>query len=90
MTPIQAIAYFLTAQMVCGLMLAVSFVEHHLFPTMPRHHLAKAAPIVEALCKKHGVRYHSQPLLVGVWEVLECLDVMAQPVIRALHEFPAM
>jgi cytochrome b involved in lipid metabolism len=34
-------------------------IEHHLFPQMPRHYLAKVKPLVEEICQKHGVPYHS-------------------------------
>lgn len=32
-------------------------VEHHLFPSMPRPHLRRAAPVVEAYCRELGVPY---------------------------------
>ncbi|WP_024355646.1 fatty acid desaturase family protein [Leucobacter chironomi] len=32
-------------------------IEHHLFPSMPRPHLRKAAPIIEAYCRSHDVAY---------------------------------
>lgn len=32
-------------------------IEHHLFPSMPRPHLRRAAPIIEAYCRDHGVPY---------------------------------
>ncbi|WP_435742606.1 fatty acid desaturase family protein [Microbacterium sp. PMB16] len=32
-------------------------VEHHLFPSMPRPHLRRAAPMVEAYCRELGVPY---------------------------------
>ncbi len=34
-------------------------IEHHLFPRLPPHRLREIAPEVEALCRSHGVRYHS-------------------------------
>eukprot|EP00300_Choanocystis_sp_HF-7_P035124 c48461_g1_i1.p1 GENE.c48461_g1_i1~~c48461_g1_i1.p1 ORF type:complete len:437 (+),score=46.00 c48461_g1_i1:69-1379(+) len=46
-------------------------IEHHLYPRMPRHNTAIIAPEVEALCRKHGVRYHSVGFVAGVWEVVE-------------------
>jgi len=49
-------------------------VEHHLFINVPRHNLAAIKPRVEALCKKHGVPYHSTSLLQGTAEVLTCLN----------------
>lgn len=39
-------------------------IEHHLFPTMPRPHLRKAAPMVAAFCKQHDVSYTE----TGLWE----------------------
>jgi len=35
-------------------------IEHHLFPTMPRHNLSKVKPIVEQFCKEHNLPYVSQ------------------------------
>ena len=32
-------------------------VEHHLFPTLPRHNLAKAQVLIRAFCSKHGMYY---------------------------------
>ncbi|MGO2110345.1 MAG: fatty acid desaturase family protein [Pseudoclavibacter sp.] len=32
-------------------------IEHHLFPSMPRPHLRKAAPMIAEYCRKHGVPY---------------------------------
>lgn len=34
-------------------------IEHHLCPSMPTHNLIKIKPDVEALCKKHGLKYAS-------------------------------
>ena len=46
-------------------------IEHHLFPQMPRHNLEKAKPLVEELCKKHGLKYES----TGFFEAVRyCLD----------------
>ncbi|SDZ20109.1 Fatty acid desaturase [Asanoa ishikariensis] len=33
-------------------------VEHHLFPSMPRANLRRAAPIVRAYCAEHNIPYH--------------------------------
>ena len=41
-------------------------IEHHLFPQLPRHNLAKAKPFVLSLCKKHGIDYNSVPFSEGV------------------------
>jgi fatty acid desaturase len=32
-------------------------IEHHLFPSMPRPHLRRAAPLIRAYCRKVGVPY---------------------------------
>ena len=61
-------------------------VEHHLFPFVPRHSLHKLRPIVEDMCKRHGVRYHATGLVEGSVEVLGYLDKVAQ----GLKDFPAM
>ena len=61
-------------------------IEHHLFPTIPRHQLPKVQPLVESLCKKHNVPYHATGLFEGMGEVMHCLDSLS----RELDEFPAM
>ncbi len=32
-------------------------IEHHLFPSMPRPHLRRAAPVIAAYCRAHDVPY---------------------------------
>ena len=45
-------------------------IEHHLFPQMPRHNLAKIKPHVEKLCAKYNIPYQS----AGFFEALRyCL-----------------
>jgi fatty acid desaturase len=39
-------------------------IEHHLFPSMPRPHLRRAAPIVAEYCRERGVPY----VATGLWE----------------------
>ena len=38
-------------------------IEHHLFPSMPRPHLRRAAPTIRAYCEDHGVPYTQTGLL---------------------------
>ncbi len=38
-------------------------IEHHLFPSMPRPHLRRAAPIVQAYCRDHRIPYTQTTLL---------------------------
>jgi len=44
-----------------------------LFPTMPRHNLVKAAPMVEAFCRKHGLDYQNKPLLTAFADIIRWL-----------------
>ncbi|KAM6460120.1 acyl-CoA (8-3)-desaturase-like [Liasis olivaceus] len=48
-------------------------IEHHLFPTMPRHNYYKVAPLVKSLCAKHGVQYERKPLLTAFGDILRSL-----------------
>jgi fatty acid desaturase len=61
-------------------------IEHHLFPTVPRHNLRYVRQYVEPLCKKHKVPYHCTGLAEGTWEIIEHL----KGVTDSLAEFPAM
>jgi fatty acid desaturase len=45
-------------------------IEHHLFPSMPRAGLAKAAPFVRAYCDAHGLPYHQQSFVQSIIGVL--------------------
>lgn len=128
----HAIVFFLTAQMSCGLMLALVFglghngmavypadqrpdfwklqvtttrnvtsnlftdwfcgglqyqVDHHLFPSLPRHNLGKVHKYVEQFCKEQGVTYHEANMWVGTIEVLQHLDKVAKEFVK---EFPGM
>jgi len=42
-------------------------IEHHLFPTMPRHNLYKIAPQAKSLCEKHNIPYIVKPSLLAAW-----------------------
>jgi fatty acid desaturase 2 (delta-6 desaturase) len=37
-------------------------IEHHLFPTMPRHNYHKIAPLVRSMCEKYNVQYIEKSL----------------------------
>lgn len=62
-------------------------VDHHLFPSMPRHHLAQAHQMVAAFCKEHNVTYHENDMVNGNIEVLQHLSDVSK---QFLKEFPAM
>ena len=44
-------------------------IEHHLFPTMPRHHFARVAADVQALCAQHGLAYTERTFAQGLADV---------------------
>lgn len=45
-------------------------IEHHLFPTMPRHNLYKIQPLVMSLCKKHNIPYVVKPMGQAFLDIL--------------------
>ncbi|RKO87963.1 fatty acid desaturase-domain-containing protein [Blyttiomyces helicus] len=57
-------------------------IEHHMFPTIPRHNLHRVAPLVESLCKKHAVPYHRTSLSRGVVEVVDRLSAIAKASVK--------
>jgi len=52
------------------LKLSVFVYNFSLFPTMPRHNLVKAAPMVQEMCKKHGLDYQTKPLLTAFADIV--------------------
>ncbi|XP_014400032.1 PREDICTED: fatty acid desaturase 3 [Myotis brandtii] len=48
-------------------------IEHHLFPTMPRHNYHRIAPLVKALCAKHGLTYEVKPFLTALVDIVRSL-----------------
>ncbi|KAM6961006.1 acyl-CoA Delta-4 desaturase-like [Aplochiton taeniatus] len=48
-------------------------IEHHLFPTMPRHNYHLVAPQVRTLCEKHGIHYQEKTLMQGFVDVVRSL-----------------
>ena len=48
-------------------------IEHHLFPTMPRHNFRKASVHIRKLCEELGIHYHAMPLSHAVVYVLKHL-----------------
>ncbi|GAX27437.1 Delta8-fatty-acid desaturase [Fistulifera solaris] len=49
-------------------------VDHHLFPSLPRHNLAKTHALVRSFCKEWNVHYHEADLVDGTIEVLQHLS----------------
>lgn len=62
-------------------------VDHHLFPSLPRHNLRQAHALVASFCKAQGVTYHETDMVVGTKEVLSHLSEVTK---EFLTEFPAM
>lgn len=52
-------------------------IEHHLFPTAPRHNLSVIRPEVQALLKKHNVPYYSDSFISGVKQMCNHLSAVA-------------
>ncbi|XP_064646579.1 acyl-CoA 6-desaturase-like [Lineus longissimus] len=48
-------------------------IEHHCFPTMPRHNYYKVAPLVKSLCEKHGIKYEVKPLWTALKDIVKSL-----------------
>merc|ERR1712183_27915 len=66
-------------------------VEHHLFPSMPRHNLAKTHDLVKSFCREWKVNYHEADMVDGTNEVLQCLDRVAMEfVIDFVQDGPTM
>ena len=62
-------------------------VDHHLFPSLPRHNLGKVNKLVKLFCKEHGVTYHEANMWDGTMEVLKHLNDVS---LEFIKEFPAM
>ncbi|GBB90165.1 hypothetical protein RclHR1_17020002 [Rhizophagus clarus] len=48
-------------------------IEHHIFPTLPRHVFHKVQPIVQTLCEKYEIPYHRTTFIEGTKEVFNRL-----------------
>jgi fatty acid desaturase len=49
-------------------------VEHHLFPSMPRPHLRRAAPLIAAYCREHGIAYTQTGLFASYGIVIRYIN----------------
>lgn len=66
-------------------------VDHHLFPTLPRHNLKKTHELVESFCKQWGVQYHEADMVEGTIEVLKHLNkVSDQFIVDFMRDGPTM
>ncbi|MBM4358103.1 MAG: fatty acid desaturase [Deltaproteobacteria bacterium] len=53
-------------------------IEHHLFPTMPRHNHGRIAGDVRALCEAHGITYVERGFFKGLGDVAAVLFRVAR------------
>ncbi|KAI1895925.1 hypothetical protein AGOR_G00111790 [Albula goreensis] len=53
-------------------------IEHHLFPTMPRHNYHAVAPLVRSLCEKHGLSYQSKSLFSAFRDIVRSLKTSGE------------
>ncbi|XP_038071948.1 fatty acid desaturase 2-like [Patiria miniata] len=60
-------------------------IEHHLFPTMPRHNFYKIMPDVKSLCSKYGLNYQSKTLLGAFADIVHSLKSSGQLWYDAYH-----
>uniref|UniRef100_A0A8W8KYY6 Uncharacterized protein n=1 Tax=Magallana gigas TaxID=29159 RepID=A0A8W8KYY6_MAGGI len=56
-----------------------------MFPTMPRHNLYKIQPLVQSLCKKHGIPYQMKTLSQSFIDIVKSLKHSGQLWEAALH-----
>lgn len=63
-------------------------IEHHLFPTMPRHNYAVVSPLVKDLFARHGRqdRYVCKTLLGAMGDVVSSLERYGAAWKHAYHE----
>ncbi|XP_070569632.1 acyl-CoA 6-desaturase-like [Ptychodera flava] len=62
-------------------------IEHHLFPTMPRHNLYKIKPFVQELCKKHNIPYIEVSLYEAFKDILRSLEKSGEMWFDAYYNF---
>ena len=55
-------------------------IEHHLFPTLPRHNLSAARPQVMKFCEEYGLPYRSEGMFPAVMSIFYFLRKMARNV----------
>jgi fatty acid desaturase len=48
-------------------------IEHHLYPTLPRHNFPVAKQMVQQVCRKHGIPYHEHTFYEGVRRTIMAL-----------------
>jgi fatty acid desaturase len=46
-------------------------IEHHLFPTLPRHNMKKARKIVKKFCREKGIEYYETGVIRSYIEIVQ-------------------
>jgi fatty acid desaturase 2 (delta-6 desaturase) len=64
-------------------------IEHHLFPTMPRHNLYKIQPMVREMCRKHGIPYQCKSLSQAFGDVVRSLKRSGEIWEKHYHQLTA-
>jgi fatty acid desaturase len=54
-------------------------IEHHLFPSMPRRHLAQAHHIIREFCQQHAIAYHETSVARSYREIVAYLHEVGAP-----------
>ena len=54
-------------------------IEHHLFPSMPRHHLKEAQKIIRPFCGKSSISYYETGVIQSQREILQYLHHVSAP-----------
>ena len=52
-------------------------LEHHLFPTLPRHNLGRIKGDIQSFCSRHNLNYESCDMSTGTFRVLQRLADIA-------------
>ncbi len=48
-------------------------IEHHTFPTIPRHHFRQMTPYIQEICQKHNISYDSCHWFPAIWMTIKHL-----------------
>ncbi len=54
-------------------------IEHHLFPSMPRHRSKEAQKVIRSFCEEHSVSYHETGVVQSQREILQYLHQVSAP-----------
>ncbi len=55
-------------------------IEHHLFPSMPRHNLRRSQPLISEFCRQQGLPYCQASLAGSYVQALRHLDAVSRQV----------